>query len=162
MVFLGAGNSTDIENDTRGVARLLSALAPEVCVIRVIDRDDRTGEEIQTLQTKNVRVLSRRTIESYLLDDSVLQSLCEKFEQPEVVTELLAAKTEAIRNSISNGGPTDDLKRAAGDIYNSAKRLFPSQKLGSDKRAFMKQFCTHMVRQVAGVYEELRRGIFGE
>ena len=161
VVFLGAGNANEIQSDSRGVARLLTALAPRVEIIRVIDRDERTDDEIQELQSKGVRVLSRRTIESYLLHDSVLESLCEKLGQPELAPDLLAAKEEAMRNSVANGGPTDDLKRVAGDIYNTAKSLFPSHKLGSDRRAFMKGFCAPLIRQGTPIYEEFRRDIFG-
>ncbi|WP_439641566.1 AAA family ATPase [Nevskia sp.] len=60
VVFLGAGNANDIENDPRGVGRLLTALAPHVEIARVVDRDDRTDAEVRTLQEKNVRVLSLR------------------------------------------------------------------------------------------------------
>jgi hypothetical protein len=162
VVFLGAGNADDIQNDPRGVGRLLSALAPGVRVNRVIDRDDRTDKEIRVLQTKQVRVLLRRTIESYLLDDSVLESVCEAFGQPELAPQLLAAKAEALRNSVANGGPADDLKRPAGDIYNAAKQLFPTRKLGSDKRAFMKGICAPLVRQGTPIYVALRRDVFDE
>lgn len=161
-VFLGAGNANDIQNDPRGVARLLSALAPNVHVTRVIDRDDRTNDEIRTLQGQQIRVLSRRTIESYLLDDSTLQRMCEDFGQPELAVQLLEAKAEALRNSVTAGGPADDLKRPAGDIYNAAKQLFPARKLGSDRRAFMKSFCAPLVRQLEPLYAELRRDVFGE
>jgi len=161
-VFLGAGNANDIQNDPRGVQRLLSALTPDVRVTRVIDRDDRTDDEILALQAQQIRVLSRRTIESYLLDDSILQRMCESFGQPELAPQLLQSKTEALQNSVGAGGPADDFKRTAGDIYNAARRLFPDRKLGSDKRAFMKAFCAPLVRQVESLYAELRRDVFGE
>ena len=124
VVFLGAGNADDIQNDPRGVGRLLSALAPGVRVTRVIDRDERTEEEIRTLQAQDVRVLSLRTIESYLLDDSVLKDMCEFFGQSELAPQLLEAKAEALRSSVAAGGAVDNLKRPAGDIYNAAKQLF--------------------------------------
>jgi energy-coupling factor transporter ATP-binding protein EcfA2 len=161
-VFLGAGNAHDIQNDPRGIRRLLAGLAPGVQVTRAIDRDDRTDDEIRDLRGQGVRILTRRTIESYLLDDSILRNLCERFGHPEVAPQLLDAKVEAIRNSVANGGAADDLKRAAGDIYNTAKRLLPDQKLGSDKRAFMKGVCAPLLRQAADVYAELRRDIFDE
>lgn len=162
VVFLGAGNADDIQNDPRGVVRLLSALAPGVRVTRVIDRDDRTDEEIRTLHAQQVRVLSLRTIESYLLDDSVMKVMCESFGQPELAPQMLEAKAEALRNSIANGGPVDDLKRPAGDIYNAAKLLFPTRKLGSDKRAFMKAICAPLVRPGTSTYVALQRDVFGE
>jgi len=161
VVFLGAGNADDIQNDPRGVGKLLKALAPEVRITRVIDRDDRTDDEISALQAQQVRVLSQRTIESYLLDDSVLQAMCEDFGQPELASRMLEAKAEALRNSIANGGPADDFKRPAGDIYNAAKRLFPTRKLGSDKRAFMKGICSRLVHGTP-IYAALRRDVFDE
>jgi energy-coupling factor transporter ATP-binding protein EcfA2 len=161
VVFLGACNSDDVLNDPRGVGRLLTALAPGIHVTRIIDRDDRTDDEIRALQAQQVRVLSQRTIESYLLEDSVLQAMCEAFGQPELTPQILEAKADALRNSIANGGPADDLKRPAGDIYNSAKRLFPARKLGSDKRAFMKGLCAPLVHGTP-VYEVLRQDIFDE
>ena len=162
VVFLGAGNADDIQNDPRGVGRLLSALAPGVRVTRVIDRDDRTDEEIRTLHAQQVRVLSLRTIESYLLDDSVMKVICESFGQSELAPQLIEAKAEALRNSIANGGPVDDLKRPAGDIYNAAKRLFPTRKLGNDKRAFMKAICAPLVRPGTSIYVALQQDVFGE
>jgi energy-coupling factor transporter ATP-binding protein EcfA2 len=162
VVFLGAGNANDIQQDPRGVQRLLTALAPGVRITRVIDRDDRTDNEIETLRAQQVRVLSRRTLESYLLDDLVLQSICNKFGQPEQAQPLIQAKTDALQNSVTAGGPQDDFKRIAGDIYTSAKRLFPTHKLGSDKRAFMRGICAPLVRQIQSLYQELRRDVFDE
>jgi predicted ATPase len=161
VVFLGAGNSSDIQNDRRGIRRLLSALAPGVRVIRVIDRDDRTDDEIHTLYSEGVHVLSMRTIESYLLDDSVLTEICNSFGHPEVASQLLEAKNDAIRSSVATGGPEDDFKRASGDIYNAAKRLLPSIKLGSNTRAFMKEICVPCVRPGTAIYAKLKQDVFG-
>jgi len=160
-VFIGAGNAHEIQNDPRGVTRLLTALAPAVRTIRLVDRDDRTDAEIAQLRAQHVNVLSRRTIESYLLDDSVMQHMCEEFGQPQILPDLLQAKADALNNSIANGGPMDDWKRPAGDIYNAAKRLFPTRKLGSDNRAFMKGICAPLLRRGTAVYTELRRDVFG-
>jgi predicted ATPase len=160
-LFLGAGNAQDIENDPRGVGRLLTALAPGIQVRRVIDRDDRTNQEIATLRGQGVRVLTRRHIESYLLDDDVLIRLCGALGNQACAPTLLAAKAAALQNSIAAQGPQDDFKRIAGDVYNAAKRLFPGHKLGSDNRAFMKGFCAPLVAQGTVVYAELRHDIFG-
>ena len=162
VVFLGAGNADEIQNDPKGVTQLLAALAPGVRVTRLIDRDDRTADEIRDLQTRNIRVLSRRTIESYLLDDLILEAMCVAYGHPSVVPELLQAKVDALANSVANGGMPDDLKRAAGDIYNAAKRLFPDRKLGSNNRAFMKGCCAPLVPQIEVLYRELRRDVFNE
>jgi predicted ATPase len=161
VVFIGAGNADDIQNDPRGVSALLNGLAPGVRITRLMDRDERTAEEIGALQRRGVRVINRRTIESYLLDDSVLRRLCESLRKPNAIDELLTAKRGAIENSVASGGAADDLKRPAGDIYNAARRLFPDVKLGSDARAFMRQYCAPLIPQIADLYAEVRNDVFG-
>ncbi len=161
VVFLGAGSADDIQNDPRGIRQLLKALAPGVDVSRVIDRDDRTDTEIRALEEKGVRVLSRRSIESFLLDDAVLLAMCEEFGRAELGPQLLTHKADALATSVAAGGPADDLKRPAGDIYNAAKRLFPDRKLGSDRRAFMTGLCAPLIKPGTTTYETLRADIFG-
>lgn len=160
-LFLGAGNAHEVENDPRGVQPLIRALAPNVQIRRVIDRDDRTDDEIAVLQDQGVRVLRRRHIESYLLEDDALRVLCEALGNAAVAPDLIAAKATALQNSMAAGGASDDLKRVAGDVYNAAKRLFPDRKLGSDRRAFMREFCAARIIPGTTLYAELRQDIFG-
>ncbi len=155
-------HSDNVLNDPRGVGRLLAALAPGVNLRRVIDRDDRTDEEIKTLQQQGVRVLNRRHIESYLLDDDILTRLCGDLGDVSVVPQLLSAKTKALASSIAAGGPADDFKRIAGDIYLVIKNLFKDKKLGNDQRAFMRGFCAPLIKSGTAVYQELLREIFGD
>jgi energy-coupling factor transporter ATP-binding protein EcfA2 len=161
-LFLGAGNAHEIQNDPRGIKNLLYALAPGVTVTRLIDRDDRTENEVHELNTKKIRVLSLRNIESYLLDDSVLTDICNLFGHPEVAPQLLEAKTGAIGSSVANGYPNDDFKPPSGDIYNATKRLLPGIKLGSNTRAFMKEICAPRIRQDTEIYAKLKQDVFGE
>jgi predicted ATPase len=160
-LFLGAGNADDVQHDPRGVQRLVSALAPGVHLRRVIDQDDRTLAEIQTLRAQGVRVLTRRHIESYLLDDDVLTRLCTVLGDAALAPQLLAAKVAALQGSIAAGGQVDDFKRIAGDVFVAAKRLFNGQKLGSDKRAFMRGFCAPLIQPGTAIYNQLKQDIFG-
>jgi hypothetical protein len=160
-LFLGAGNSDDVVRDPRGVGRLLAALAPGVDLRRLIDRDDRTNADIAALQQQGVRILTRRHIESYLLDDDVLTRLSTDLGDPTLAPTLLAAKAAALQSSIAAGGPIDDFKRIGGDVYLAAKRLFNQKKLGNDQRSFMRAFCAPLIRPGTAVYAELKRDIFG-
>jgi hypothetical protein len=160
VVFLGAGNSHEVQTDPRGIGQLLKALAPSVSIDRLIDRDDNSEAEIRQRRSAGINVLSLRTIESYLLADETLSLLCESLGKPEIIGELLKVKKDAIANSVAAGGPVDDLKRVAGDIYNAAKRLFPEHKLGSDRRAFMKGMCAHLIRPGTQIYSRLKADIF--
>ena len=67
--FLSVGNSDDAGNDRLEIGRAIQALASGTEVIRLIDRDMRSNEEVQALQADNVRVLSRRHLEAFLLDE---------------------------------------------------------------------------------------------
>lgn len=160
-VFVGAGNATDVEHDRRALRSLLRVVSEGSTIIRLIDRDDRTDDQIAALNAQGVRVLSLRTIESYLLSDEVLAAFCAKNTRPELAEELLAAKAEALRASVARGNPPDDLKSASGEIYNAARRLFPEQKLGSDSLVFMKAFCAPLVTPGTATYTILRRDVFG-
>jgi hypothetical protein len=160
-LFLGAGNSDDVLTDPRGVGRLLAALAPGVDLRRLIDRDDRTDADIVALQRQGVRVLTRRHIESYLLDDDVLTRLCADLGDASLAASLLAAKATALQGSTAAGGPADDFKRIGGDVYNAAKRLFNPKKLGNDQRAFMRAFCAPLIHPGTAVYRELKLDVFG-
>ena len=105
-------------------------------------------------------MLSLRTIESYLLDDEVLTSVCAALGQPDVAAQALQAKQTAIQTSTRTGYPADNWKIPAGDVYLAMKRLFPGQKLGSDKRAFMKGLCAAQIKPGLGIYARLRDEIF--
>lgn len=159
-VFLGVGNADDVINDSRNVKKILQVLAPQIQVTCVVDRDDRNENEIASLKSRGVRVLSRRTIESYLLDDMVLRAMCEAFSHPEQCDQFIREKQKALEESIRSGGPSDDLKRPSGQIYNSAKHLFKDRKLGSNARAFMKITCSYL-RHDSEAYITLKEDIFG-
>ena len=160
VLFLGAGSADDVQNDPRAVAQLLRALAPNAGLVRLIDRDDRRDDEIEELQRRGVRVLTLRNIESYLLHDEVLDAVCHSLGDGSKAGDLLAEKQRALESSVAAGGPADDLKRVAGDLYNASKRLFPGTKLGADKRAFMNGICAPQIKPGMTVYDLLRRDVF--
>lgn len=160
VLFMGAGSADDVKNDPRKVGQLLRALAPNVGVIQLIDRDERRDDEIEELQRRGVRVLSLRNIESYLLHDEVLEAVCHSLGDGTKASFLLAGKQEALKSSVAAGGAADDLKRVAGDIYNTAKRLFPGIKLGAEKRAFMSGICAPQIKAGMTAYDRLRRDVF--
>ena len=41
------------------------------------------------------------------------------------------------------------------------KTLFPGRKLGSDNRAFMREFCAPLITPDTALYAELRQDVFG-
>ena len=79
----------------------------------------------------------------------------------EKVDLLLAEKEAAVKRAVERGAPADDLKAAAGEIYNAAKRQLQLVGCGSDTKSFMRVTLAPLVRPGTKVYEDLKRDIFG-
>src|SRR5699024_4335173 len=75
--FISGGSCNDIENIEKNSGEIIRTLLKGTKVIKIVDRDDRSDIEVSELMAKGIRVLKKRNIESYLLDDSVIKKLCE-------------------------------------------------------------------------------------
>jgi hypothetical protein len=158
--FISAGNAYEVETDRLALIEAMKGLVTGVKLIRVIDRDDRSAAEIADKKRQGVRVLSKCNLESFLFDDEVLAALCAHIGKPEKTADLLAAKVAAIANSTARGNSPDDLKSAAGEIYNKSKELLQLVGAGSSAKAFMRATLAPRVLPSMAVYRALRRDIF--
>ena len=107
-------------------------------------------------------VLGRRNLEAYLYDDEVLSALCALAENPGQWDALRIAKAEALRRSVEDrNNPPDDLKPAAPEIYDAAKRLLrTSTKFGNDCCAFERNVLSKLIKPGTLVYDELKGCVF--
>lgn len=126
----------------------------------MIDRDDRSADEIRDLVGQNIRVLSRRHLESYLFDDEGLDALCDSVSMPEKKQEVRDAKAVAVQESIDRGNASDDIKSASGKIYTETKRILGLTGAGNDAKSFMRSTLAHLIQSGMAVYEELKNDIF--
>ena len=157
--FVSMGSDQQIVGDKRGLAETLHKLIGAMEVVRLIDLDDRSPEEVQNVNREGVRVLSRRNLESYLFDDEVLRALAADEGQEEKVQELLNDK-ESILTKITKR-PPDDLKPARGQIYNACKTVLGLKQRRNNAEAFMRYTLAPLIRPRMNVYNELKRDIFG-
>lgn len=160
--FVSVGNTTDVQTDRLGLGDALQRLIKGTRVRRVIDRDNKTPEEIADLKSKGVRVLSRRHLEAYLLDDEILRVLCLSVDNEDSVGQLLEAKKAALVASEGRGNDTDDMKSAGGSIYEAAKSILNLTNAGSTAAAFLRDTLAPLVRPETSVYKELKNDIFGD
>jgi hypothetical protein len=160
--FISGGNSDDVVKDSIRLIASLERVVTGVECIRIIDRDGRTDEEIAELEKQGVRVLTRRHLESYLLDDEVLEELCKQHGKPEKFEEVKRAKELAIESARKRGKDKDDAKAAAGEFFNAVKGLLEIENPGSNWEAFFSTFMADACQSRLHVYEELKRDIFGE
>jgi hypothetical protein len=95
--FISAGSSIQIQSDFIGLATQLPNIAKGIRVVRLIDLDDHSAEDVTEHKGKGIRTLSRRNLECFLYDDEVLTALCHSVGKPELATELLQAKPRKCR-----------------------------------------------------------------
>ena len=158
--FMSMGNDQQILDDQQGFAVALRNLIGAMAVVRLIDRDDRSPEEVEQLAQQSVRVLARRNLESYLFDDEVLQALAERAGQEDKTQELLAKKQEILTGRIDR--LPDDLKPVRGEIYEACQKVLGITQRGNNAGEFMRYTLAPLVRPGMSVYEELKRDIFGD
>ena len=157
--FIPGGSSTYVAADRRGIGYAVGLLIKGAEVIRLIDLDDQSAEEVVELNSQGVRVLSKRNLESYLFSDEVLRKLANSVNRDDKVDELLTKK-ESIRNSRPHD-PPDDLKPASGEIYNACKSVLGLTQSGNNAWTFMRDTLALLVNPRMAVYEELKADIFG-
>jgi hypothetical protein len=160
-VFYSLGGCNDIEEDKLKVIGLTQAIVPNTNVIRIIDRDDRSENEVEELSEKGIKVLDRRHLESYLLDDEIIKKWCATVGKAELENSALTIKQQAINASISRGNATDDIKSASNDIVTNIKKLLGLTACGNNGEAIIRDTITPLITPDTQVYQQLERLIFG-
>jgi predicted ATPase len=161
VAFLSAGNASDVVSDRLGFGAALRKVVAGIAIRRIIDRDDHAPADVAKYKTEGTRVLSRRNIESYLWSDEILALLCEAEGKVAELPQVLVAKTQAITNSVGRGNAADDIKKAAGELYDSLKRILRLVGRGNDNRAFARSTLAPLIRPGTDTYDALRVDIFG-
>jgi hypothetical protein len=144
--FLSAGNAADVAKDKLSFVSALPKIAAGIRVRRLIDRDDHGPAEVAKFNADGIRVLLQRNIESYLFAEEILNALCHQEGKIDKLQDVIAAKAEAIKNSVARGNPADDIKSAAGEIYNDIKRILRLTARGNDHRSFARSTLAPLVK----------------
>lgn len=158
--FISTGSSSEIENIENQSVKIVANILKSSSILKFVDRDDKSPQEIQELLDKGIKTSKRRHIESYLFDDELLQRLCDRVGKPELLPDCLAAKQKAIQDSVARGNPADDVKSASGNIFTEVKRILSLTGCGNNKCAFLRDTMTPLVTEDTNVYKELEQEIF--
>ena len=157
--FISMGNDQQILDDQRGVAEAFSKLIGAMAVVRLIDRDDRSSEEVEVANEQGTRVLSRRNLESYLFDKEVLSALAASVGKIDKTQDLLTKKRDILEAATDR--LPDDLKPVRGKIYEACQDVLGLTQQGQNATAFMRYTLAPLIKPGMNVYEELKRDIFG-
>lgn len=159
-MFYSLGSCTDIV-EKKQITDFISNLSPASNIVKIIDRDDRSQDEIDELITDGVKVLSRRHLECYLLDDEVLEKWCHSVGQSDKVSDMLQIKNQKMADSVARGNPMDDVKSAANDICTEGKRLLGITACGNSGEAIMRDTLAKLITPDMRIYQTLEDEIFG-
>ena len=160
--FIPIGSDQDVEKADENLIPVIQAVAEGAEILRLRDRDDADKDEIEENKEKGIRTLSHRNIEGFLLDDEVLLKFCEYHNIPDKVQDLLNARQAALKDSIANGKPHDDLKPTAQKVHVTARNALSPTPVGNKKIGFMKNHLAPRIQPGMAVYEQLHKDIFGE
>jgi len=159
--FVAVGNDRQVIADQVGVGEAVQTVVAGTTVIRLIDRDERSPQEVQDRQAEGVIVLSRRNLESYLLDEQVLEAFCTAVGHSECWPQIRVAREEAHTAAIGRGKAADDWKATKGDIYTACKRIMKLQQAGSSADVFLVEQLAPLITPGMAIYAELRKDVFG-
>lgn len=159
--FVSVGNADDVIGDRMEVGSAIEALISGTQVLRVVDRDARSPAEIADLEASGCRVLARRHLEAYLLDDEVLDALCDRFERPDLKEQTRQEMSEALDRSVGRGNPRDDYKKASGEFVAKVRQLLGIRAGGNTAAAFLRDTMSPLVGPGMAVYDQLRADVFG-
>ena len=130
MEFVSSGGKGDLDQ----AAAIAAVIAPGTRLLKLRDRDDLTDDDRARLLADDpgLRVLERHSLESYLLDDEVLEALvaARGSRVENAVDDLKAVRGQAIR-------PNGSAKGALGAVFDAAKRaLGDVEQLGENSSQF--------------------------
>lgn len=161
VMFYSLGSCNDIEKDKNAIIDFIRCLSPNSRIIRVVDRDDRSEEEVLELEQRGVKVLSKRNIEGYLLDEEVLLKWCKILGKEQLEEDVKRIRRERLGESIDRGNPDDDLKSAGNAICTDLKKLFQLTRCGNNGESIMKDSISKIISEDMDVFKELENDIFG-
>lgn len=159
VMFYSLGDCESVEKEKQ-LMEFVSRLSPGSNIVKIVDRDDRSPEEIKDLEQTGVRVLSRRHIEAFLLDDDVLKKWCVSVGKPEKESEILSIKKQAIKDSVNRGNAPDDYKSAANDICIKGKKALGIVGCGNSGDMIMRDTLSKLITSDMDIYQELEKSIF--
>lgn len=158
-LFYSLGGCNDIEKTQ--MIDFISQISSGAKIIRIIDRDDRSNDEISDLNQKGIKVLSRRHIESFLLDEEIIGLWCVSEGKPSLSDQALEIRRLQIEASVARGNPSDDVKSAGNVICTEIKKLLLITSCGNTGEAIMRDTLTRLITTDTQVYHQLKNDIFG-
>ena len=148
--FVSVGGVKEIKKAFELISNIMKSANLGIKITPLRDRDGLLDSARNELIKNGTRVLTRKKIEDYLVDDEVL----DKFAQNHGLTEPQLAELKDIKKSGEDG------KEHAGQIYQKVRHY--DLAIGDDKYEFLQDVIAPLITENMKVYEELEKDIFGD
>ena len=160
--FVSVGSATEVEKRMGDLLPFLKKIVSAASIVRFLDRDALTPEEIEDKHAGDVRVMSEyRNIESMLLSDGVLSRLCNSLGRADCFDAIRTARDNALAPAGVQHA-SDDLKPAAQAVHHAASDELQLPRAGETKHGFMRDVLAPLVTVDTSEYKKLRDDIFGQ
>ena len=160
-IFVSWGACSEIESLQEKVGSVINVIFKGTKIIKLVDRDARTDEEVDELESDGVRVTSERNIEGYLLSDEIIKKYCHVIGRDDALDECLKLKSKALEDSVNRGNPVDDLKSIRCNIYGEFKKILNLTRAGNSPDAFMRFELAPLITPETKTYLNMRKDVFG-
>lgn len=144
-LFVSAGSKSELEK----IIPILQGIIQNSEIFVVRDRDGMLDKKREKLIKGGTRVLTRRTIEDYLVDHEVLDKFASEYGLDTNQLQILKNITK------------DNAKANSGQIYQIISNNFRLT-VGDDREEFLSDVLAPLFRDNMTVFQELKTDIFGE
>ena len=143
-LFVSAGSKSELDR----TIPILQKVIKKAEIFTVRDRDELLDEKRDELIAKGKRVLTRRTIEDYLIDNEVL----EKFADEKNLTE------DQLQELKNINGNNVKAKARSGQIYQKVRGY--GLIVGDTKEEFLSAVMAPLLSEEMTTYQELEKDVF--
>jgi len=152
--FVSVGGQAELKI----AGEIATVVAPGSTRLRLRDRDSLTisARQKQLDEDPNLRILERRTLKSYLVDDEIIAKLATEYGlRPD---KNVADMTGAREAAITAAKQDDNAKTAVGAVYATAKAVLRKNgQLGENASQFSRDVLARLVTPDTAVYAELQK-----
>ena len=156
-LFVSYGSSSDVIKNEH-LMNILTALAQDVNVFRLIDRDDKNDEERNREIENGVCVLGRREIENYLYDPEVLKRFLKQNGKCEYTEAIMSKYEELLPSEIDFAAA--DVKCVTQQLLHYIKQTTNLPFLADKRTGFALQHLAPALAATSCVYDELVESVF--
>ncbi|CAN7278265.1 ATP-binding protein [Bradyrhizobium sp. LjRoot220] len=159
ILFISGGASSQVAASGVTIRHAMGEILPNSKVVPLCDRDDKSKEEVDEFEERGGIVLTRRNLESYLFEIEVIEALVVRENKQDRLAEAIKIVEEERAASVGRGNPEDDLKSAAGTIFNRLRKLLQLTRCGNSVDTFMRDTLAPLIIPEMEVYRELKLSI---